>query len=75
MSITTATLRQKVHQLADQLPADATWEDVMVQARVRRSVEEGLTEADAGKLVDGNEVLRWLKSWGTEQELKPPRSR
>jgi len=44
----------------------------MVQAAVRRAVETGVAEADAGKVVEDDEVLRWVKSWGTEQDLPPP---
>ena len=58
MSATTETLRHKVHQLADQLPANATWEDVMYQVALRRSIEKGLAEADAGLLIPVEELLK-----------------
>lgn len=32
-----------------------------------------LSEVEAGDLIDGEEVLAWLDSWGTEQEREPPR--
>lgn len=42
--------------------------------RVRRLEEtrQALAEMDAGDLVDGEEVLAWLESWGTEREREPP---
>lgn len=52
------TIRQKVHLLADQLPPDATWEDVLYQVALRRSIEKGLAEADAGLLIPVEELLR-----------------
>ncbi len=52
------TIAQKVHQLADQLPSDATWEDVMYQVALRRSIEKGLTEADAGLLIPVDDLLK-----------------
>jgi predicted transcriptional regulator len=43
--------------------------------RLRRLEEtkEALAELDAGELVDGDEVLAWLDSWGTDHEREPPR--
>ncbi len=37
-----------------------------------RQVEDGLVDADAGRVVSYDEVRRWLLSWGTEKELPPP---
>lgn len=54
----TANLRQKVHELADQLPADASWDDVVYQAALRRSIETGLAQADAGLLIPVEELLK-----------------
>lgn len=31
-----------------------------------------LSEVEAGDLIDGEDVLAWLDSWGTEQEREPP---
>lgn len=58
MAATTETIRQKVHHLADQLPPNATWEDVMYQIALRRSIEQGLAEADAGLLIPVEELLK-----------------
>ena len=43
--------------------------------RTRRIEEtrEALAELDAGELVDGDDVLAWVESWGTDHERKPPR--
>jgi predicted transcriptional regulator len=43
--------------------------------RLRRLEEtkEALAELDAGELIDGDEVLTWLDSWGTDHEREPPR--
>ena len=37
------------------------------------SVEAGLRDADAGRFVPHSAVKQWLQSWGSEQELPPPR--
>lgn len=70
---TATTLQQKVHELADRLPQNATWRDVAYQAAVRAEAEEGRADIAAGRVVDGDEVLRWIDSWGTDHELEAPR--
>ncbi len=47
-----ANVKQQVHELVDHLPDDATWDDVMYQIAVRRSIEIGLRESEAGQGVD-----------------------
>lgn len=51
------SLRQQVHQIADALPPEATWDDVRYQVELRASIERGLADADAGRMIDV-EVLR-----------------
>lgn len=43
--------------------------------RQRRDEEtrEALADLDAGQVVDGDEVLAWIDSWGSDTELEPPR--
>lgn len=53
-------VREETRRLADQLPDDATWEDVLYQIYVRQSVEAGLADARAGRLVSSDEVRRRL---------------
>lgn len=36
-------------------------------------IREGLADAEAGRVVSHEEVARWLDSWGTEDELPPPK--
>jgi len=35
-------------------------------------IQAGLDDYEAGKWVDGDKVIEWLRSWGTEDELPPP---
>jgi predicted transcriptional regulator len=39
------------------------------------AVEEGIADADAGRMIPYEKVRRWLLSWGTDKELPPPRCR
>ena len=40
------TIRDQLHHLADELPTDATWKDVLYEAYFRQEVEAGLAEGD-----------------------------
>ena len=55
---TAETIRQKVHALADQLPPDATWEDVRHQIELRASIERGLADSEAGRTIPHDEILK-----------------
>jgi len=35
---------------------------------------EALDSANQGRVIDGDTVHQWLQSWGTDDELPPPRS-
>jgi predicted transcriptional regulator len=49
-------LKQEAHRLIEQLPEDATWDDLMYQLYVRQAIEAGLADSDAGRTVDVQEV-------------------
>lgn len=62
--MTTSDLSQQVHQLADQLPPNATWDDVIEQARFRKAVQDGVAAANRGEFATDEEVRRAFKKWG-----------
>jgi len=35
---------------------------------------EALDSANQGKVIDGDTVHQWLQSWGTDDELPPPKT-
>ena len=51
-------VKSAVRQLADALPDDATWDDVMYRVYVRQAVDAGLQDVAEGRLVDVTEVRR-----------------
>ncbi len=51
-------VKSAVRQLADTLPKDATWDDVMYRIYVRQAIDAGLQDAAEGRLVDVAEVRR-----------------
>lgn len=54
------TVRDDTRKLADRLPDDATWDDVLYEIYVRQSIEAGLKDADAGNTLSSEEVRRRL---------------
>ena len=57
--------KTKSDKLLDQLPDDATYEDIQYRIYVRQKIERGIKDADDGKLIEQEEVearmTRWLK--------------
>lgn len=51
-------VRQALIELAQKLPDGCTWDDVMYQIYVRQKIEDGLRAAEAGELVDHDEVFK-----------------
>lgn len=65
-------VKDAAHRLIDQLPEDASWDKVIYTLQVRRDIEAGMEDIEAGRVVDGDKVMEWLESWGTDRELEPP---
>ncbi|HUT92180.1 MAG TPA: hypothetical protein VMY37_21985 [Thermoguttaceae bacterium] len=55
---TSSTIKTEAHRLVDQLPDDASWEDLIYQIYVRQSIEAGLRDAEAGRVETVGEVRR-----------------
>jgi hypothetical protein len=55
-----ATIKEEAKRLVEQLPDDATWEDLLYQIYVRHSIEAGLEDCRQGRLVPLAEVRRGL---------------
>lgn len=49
-------IKEEARRLIDRLPDDITWDDLMHEIYVRQSIEEGLADSEAGKVVDVPEV-------------------
>jgi predicted transcriptional regulator len=68
MDVNIPTPKQRARTVIDQLPDTASWQDI-VEAL---AVEDGLSDLRAGRVLDGDQVMHWLESWGTEHESAPP---
>lgn len=50
--------KEDAHKLIDQLPENATWEDLMHEIYVRETIEKGLEDSNQGRIKSVNEVRR-----------------
>lgn len=50
--------KEDAHKLVDQLPANATWDDLMHEIYVREAIEKGLDDSRSGRTKDVSEVRK-----------------
>jgi hypothetical protein len=58
-----ASAKEEVRQLLETLPDDATLEDVQYSIYVRERILRGRQEADAGQILEQDEVERRMSRW------------
>jgi len=51
-----ANVKTAAHQLIDHLPEGVTWDELAYEIEVRASIERGLADAEAGRLVSQEDV-------------------
>lgn len=56
--MSTIVSREEAHKLIDQLPANATWDDLMHEIYVREAIENGLEDSKAGRTKDVAEIRK-----------------
>ena len=54
----TSNAKQEARKLIDQLPDNATWEELAYQIEVRASIERGLADSKAGRLIPHQDIKR-----------------
>ena len=57
------TPKQAALKIIEQMPADASLEDIMFALYFRQKVDRGLQEIDAGKTISHQEVKKSLAKW------------
>jgi len=53
-----SNMKSEAHRIVDQLPDNASWEDLIYRIYVRQSIEAGLRDAEAGRVETVAEVRR-----------------
>jgi predicted transcriptional regulator len=69
-SLAEATQRSKSF-----LAAEALERYIELESWQVAHIKEGMRQAEAGLVVSGEDMDKWLASWGTTKELPPPRPR
>lgn len=58
INLPTPDVKADTHRSIDSLPENATWDDIMYRIYVRQSIENGIQDANEGKIVPVDEVRR-----------------
>jgi predicted transcriptional regulator len=54
--MSSSNVKQEAPRLVDNLPENATWDDLMYEIYVRQAIEAGLADSEAGRTLDVKEV-------------------
>lgn len=54
----TANLKQAAHELIDQLPDNASWDDVVYEMVTRREIELGLADSEAHRTTPVEDIAK-----------------
>lgn len=57
------TAKETVRQILDELPDDASLEDIRYRMYVRQKVEQGLKDLEEGRVISHDEVKRRMRKW------------
>ncbi len=56
--MSTVVQKEDAHKLVDQLPPNATWDDLMHEIYVREAIEKGIEDSKAGRTKDVSEIRK-----------------
>ena len=52
----TRSIKQQAREIVDELPEDADWDELMRRIYVRKSIQKGVDDSDAGRTSSVDEV-------------------
>jgi predicted transcriptional regulator len=58
-----STAKQEVRRPLDEIPDDATFEDIQYHIYAREKIERGLKDVDEGRVVSEEEMARRMQKW------------
>lgn len=59
----TAMIKEEAHHLIDAMPEGSTWDNLMYEINFMAQVHEGLADAEAGRVITTEELLKRMESW------------
>lgn len=57
------TAKREVQKILEQLPDDATFEDIQYHIYVRQKIDQGLSDVKAGRVLTQEQVEERLSRW------------
>jgi predicted transcriptional regulator len=54
--MSSTNVKQEARRLVDNLPENATWDDLMYEIYIRQAIEAGLADSEAGRTLAVKEV-------------------
>ncbi len=54
----TQNVKEEARRLVENLPEDVTWDDLMYQIYVRQTIEAGLADSEAGRVIEVEDVRK-----------------
>ncbi len=54
--MTTTDIKQEAQRLIENLPSNATWDDLIYEIYVRQAIEAGLADSTTGRTLDVKDV-------------------
>jgi len=58
-----STAKEEVRKILDQLPDDASFEDIQYHIYVREKIERGLRDIQEGRVLSQDEVEERMSKW------------
>ena len=55
-------IRPDAKRLVEQLPSDASWDDLAYEVYVRQAIEQGIADADNGRMIEHDTVLARVRA-------------
>lgn len=59
--MSSAKVKEAAHQLINRLPDEVSWDELAYRIEVRVSIERGLADADAGRLILQEEIEKHFR--------------
>lgn len=52
------SIKEEARRLIDRLPENSTWDDLMYEIYVRQTIEAGLADSEAGRVISVEQVRK-----------------
>lgn len=63
MSIPASSAKQEMISILQQQPEDSSYDELLRELAFNRMIVRGLSDVEAGRIVENDEARRQIKSW------------